>query len=239
MSLETKVLDLGQQTYDAAWIKQQEVLRQRMFGEIDDTLILVEHPPTITFGINPEWNVLKVPEEVLQKRGIAFHRRTSRGGGSAYLGPGQLVGYVHAEIAQYGGVLKFMKMLEEVMIRTAADFNIFIQRHDTMNPTTDKPYRATWYTVGDKKYVLCTKGIGVQGTSKGGQYTHHGFCLNVQKNDSYFDLIDPCGFPISEVQPISMEEILGKQIAMAEVKQAVARNFKKVIMEARQPYVTA
>src|SRR3989344_3732366 len=157
MSLEMKVLDLGQQTYDVTWIKQQEVLRQRISGEIDDSLILVEHPPTITLGIHPQWNILKVAEQVLQERGIAFHKRTSRGGGSAYLGPGQLVGYVHAEIAQYGGVLKFMKMLEEVMIRTAADFNIPVQRQDTMNPTTDKPYRATWYVVDGKNYVLCTK----------------------------------------------------------------------------------
>lgn len=239
MSLETKVIDLGKQTYDAVWMKQQEVLKQRMSGTIGDSLLLVEHPPTITLGIHPQWNKLKVPEEVLQQRGITFHKRTSRGGGSAYLGPGQLVGYVHAEITQYGGVLKFMKMLEEIMIRTAGDFNIPVQRHDIMNPTTDKPYRATWYIIGDQKYVLCTKGIGVQATVEGRQYTHHGFCLNVRKNDSYFDLIDPCGFPITEVQPISMEEILGKQVSMEEVKQAIAKNFQRVMMEARQEHVTA
>lgn len=239
MSLEMKIVDLGQQTYATAWVKQQEMLQKRVAGEIDDSLMLVEHPPTITLGIDPKWNKLKVPEATLQERGVAFHSKTSRGGGSAYLGPGQLVGYVHAEIAQYGGILRFMKMLEEVMIRTAADFNIPVQRHDTMNPTTDKPYRATWYVADGKNYVLCTKGIGVQSTTKGGKYTHHGFCLNVSPNTTYFDLIDPCGFPISEVQPISMEEILGSKVPMAEVKESVARNFKNVLMEARQQYVPA
>jgi lipoate-protein ligase B len=61
-----------------------------------------------------------------------------------------------------------------------------------------------------------------------GSYTHHGFCLNVNKNQSYFDLIDPCGFPVEEVKPISMEEINGEVINYLDVKNKIVENFKEV-----------
>ena len=64
-------------------------------------------------------------------------------------------------------------------------------------------------------------------------YTHHGFCLNVRKNESYFDLIDPCGFPVNEVKPISIEEILKKEVPMQQVKDAITKSFKEVIKEDR------
>lgn len=229
MTLELKVLDLGNKSYEETWKIQQAYLEQRKRNEIPDTLLLVEHNPTITFGSNDKWNVLHVPHEELEKRKIAFHK-SRRGGGAAYLGPGQLVGYTIMDIQPYGGILSFMKMLEETMILTAKDFGINIQRYDVMNPTTEKPYRATWYRNG-KDYVLCTKGIGVK-LSNGRMYTHHGFCLNVNENNTYQNLIDPCGFPSKEVMPISMAEILKKQMEMSQVKQSVERNFKSVFQNA-------
>ena len=113
--LEMEVLDLGKTRYSEAWEVQRGLLQLRLRGRIDDTLILVEHHPTITFGQSEKWNVLNVPFETLKERGIDFHR-SERGGGAAYLGPGQLIGYPIMDIAPYGGVYNFMRKLEEVMI---------------------------------------------------------------------------------------------------------------------------
>lgn len=226
MSLDFKILDLGDISYQDAWKIQQEFFEKRQIGEVPDTLIFAQHPPTITLGSNKEWNTVKVPESEIRKRGIELYN-AKRGGGAAYLGPGQIVGYTIMDIHPYGGVLNFMKMLEEVMIKTSKNFGIDVDRYDVMNPTTDKPYRATWYRNNGNDHVLCTKGIGMR-LKGNGSYTHHGFCLNVNKNQSYFDLIDPCGFPVEEVKPISMEEINGEVINYLDVKNKIVENFKEV-----------
>lgn len=221
------IVDLGQINYAEAWRIQQEYLERRKNGEVGDTLLLVQHPPTISLGTNAKWNVLKVSPEELAERGIDFHK-SKRGGGAAYLGPGQIVGYTIMEMTQYGGVHKFMRGLEEVMIRSSKRFGIDVQRCDTRNPSSDKPYRATWYFQNGQPRVLCTKGIGVKAGRDGLQYIHHGFSLNVHKNDSYYGLIDPCGFPIDEVRPISFEEILDRKPDMEEVKSVISEEFRNV-----------
>ncbi|MDO8555595.1 MAG: hypothetical protein Q7R96_00285 [Nanoarchaeota archaeon] len=229
MSLEVQIIHLGKMSYQDAWSEQQRYLELRKQGLIDDTLLLVEHPPTISLGKNEEWNKLHYAVDVIKARGMQVVH-SERGGGAAYLGDGQLVGYVIANILPYGGVLPFMQLLEEVMIRSAEEFNISVRRHDTRNPTTDKPYRATWFERDGKFYVLCTKGIGVQ-SFDGGYFSHHGFCLNIAKNHSYFDVLDPCGFPVADVPPISMEEILGKSVDMDTVKDVVSRQFRKLFKQ--------
>jgi lipoyl(octanoyl) transferase len=225
MSLELNILDIGKTTYAEAWEIQKRLFEQRKMEQIPDTLILAEHTPTVTLGLNKKWNSLHVTPEELKRMGIAYHE-SDRGGGTAYLGPGQLVGYPIMNISPYGTVLSFMRLLEDVMIKTAGDFDIPVERYDVMNPTTEKPYRATWYRNG-KNHVLCTKGIKSQ-IFNGGNYTHHGFCLNVNQNTSYYHLIDPCGFPISEVSPISMQEIKGQEMEMGKVKESIVRNFREV-----------
>lgn len=234
MNLELKVVELGKTSYEEAWKIQKEMLERRERGLIPDTLILTEHEPTITFGLDKKWNSLKVPKEELSKRGITFYEETRRGGGAAYLGPGQLIGYTIINIKPLGGILRFMQMLEEVMIKTAGDFGVTVSRYDVKNPTTDKPYRATWYRNG-RDYVLCTKGIGVE-MKENGMYTHHGFSLNVNPNKSYLDLIDPCGFPTSEIEPISLAEAISKQnhykqisiVDLKEVRKSIIKNFLEV-----------
>ncbi len=225
-----RVFDLGRKSYQETWQMQQDLLEERMRGEIDDTLLLVEHDPTISFGLNKEWNTLHVPVHSLTQQGIAF-AQSSRGGGAAYLGPGQIVGYVLMDIAPYGGPLPFLRLLEEVMIRTVHAYGISVQRADAMNPTTDKLYRATWYVHEGKPSVLCTKGIGVRHRN-GGQYTHHGFALHVNRVEpSYFHLIDPCGFPLEQVKPLAMSEILGRPLPLQNVKQTLISHFQTVLSE--------
>ena len=231
MSLDNKlnIIDIGNISYEEAWRKQREFLDKRIQNSIPDTLLLVEHPPTITFGSgSDEWNKLKVDREELTKYGIDFYGRTDRGGGAAFLGPGQIVGYT---IMQWPDlqVFSFMRRLEDVMIRTAMNFGIEVSRVDAMNPTTDKPYRATWFKQNGSYKVLCTKGIG---TTRSGtfMYTHHGFALHVNNahNIPYTKLINPCGFPEDETGPISMQTILGKEVDMQDVKKVLAKKFAEV-----------
>ncbi len=142
MTLDLLVQDLGKISYGEAWEIQKDFFEKRKLGKVSDTLLFAEHPPTITFGINNEWNVLHVSQEELKSRGIEFFK-ADRGGGAAYLGPGQLVGYTIMDIKPYGNVLQFMRLLEDVMINTASDFKIKVGRYDVKNPKTEKPYRAT------------------------------------------------------------------------------------------------
>ncbi len=231
MSLDEtiQVIDLGEKSYADSLDFQLGLLEKRKKYEKKDSLILVEHPPTITLGSDDKWNVVHASEDEIAKNGIAFHKRNngkrweSRGGGAAYLGPGQLVGYVIMDISQFG-IFNFLRMLEEVMIQTAKDFDIGINRVDRLNPSTDKLYRATWYQKDGKDYVLCTKGIGIK-SDKGKLLTHHGFALNVNEGRSFYDLIDPCGFPKTDVEPISMQKILGKELDLNKVKANVVKNF--------------
>jgi lipoyl(octanoyl) transferase len=227
MSLDFKLLDLGRTNYERVYSQQIDLFRQRMTGTIGDCLILTEHDPVITLGTNEKWNKVHVTPEKVGQYGIGYVQ-SDRGGGTAYLGPGQLVGYTIMNIGVYGGVLHFMKMLEETMIRTSNDFGIKVERRDTHNPTTDKPYRATWYMGDGNPKVLCTKGIKVA-MSGSGMYTHHGFALNVNRpNENYFHFVDQCGFPSSDVEPVYMSDILGKELNWEEVKDSVVRNFTNV-----------
>ncbi len=239
MNLENRleVIDLGNVSYEEAWEIQKKELQRRIDEETSDTLILVEHPPTITFGIsNSNWNKLKVDTSELKKYNIAFHERTERGGGAAFLGPGQIVGYTIMKWRQ-PGIRKLMVSFEEVMIKTAEDFDIPITRVDTMNPTTDKPYRATWFKQDGKYKVLCTKGIGTE-TRGEWIYTHHGFALNVNNSHDipYTELIDPCGFPVSETSPISMQTILGRELDLQKVKDRLVYRFSEVFNKKEVDY---
>lgn len=233
MNLEEsiQIIDLEKRSYKDSLDIQLDLVEKRKKDEVKDTLILVEHPPTITLGSDDKWNVVHASDEEIAKLGVALHKRNngnwaSRGGGAAYLGPGQLIGYTILDITEYGP-LNFLRKLEEVMIRTAKDFDIDVRRVEKMNPSTDKLYRATWYQKDGKNYVLCTKGIGIK-TEKERLISHHGFALNVNDGKNFYGLIDPCGFSKKEIEPITMQSILGREINLKYVKESVVKNFGEV-----------
>ncbi len=234
MSLEEQIrfIDAGKLSYAKGWKLQQDLIERRAKGEIPDTVVFAEHPPTITLGSDDKWNVLHVSEKSLQEQGIDFAKST-RGGGAAYLGPGQLIGYVIIDLNKFGGPLNFLRALEDVMISTTKDFGIEVTRQDSRNPTTDKLYRATWYMNNGQPHVLCTKGIGVRlSTKPGAPYvSHHGFSMYINKETDYFHLIDPCGFPASEVTPISMSQILGNNISIDQVKEKIKQRINEIFSQ--------
>jgi lipoyl(octanoyl) transferase len=241
LSLELRVIDLGTVSYQEAWEVQKRLQEERLRNERPDTLVLVEHPPVVTLGKDEKWNVLKKPRKDFAQRGIDIVD-AKRAGGAAYLGPGQLVGYTIMDMAPYGGVRNFLVTVEQAMIQTARDYGIEVRRHDTRNPSTEKAYRATWYEQDGQFYVLCTKGVGCKLNLRGEKVRYgdlelspmvanHGFALNVGTNETYFDLIDPCGFPVEQIRPISIEGIIGRKPDMITVKQRVVEHFKELFLK--------
>ena len=166
---------LGRVAYPAAWSWQRELFLARLDAEITDALMLLEHPPTYTLGRRALEEDLVFDESQRLARGISLFK-VDRGGRATYHGPGQLVGYPILELGERYDVLKYLRKLEEVLIRTARDLGIAARR--------DREHTGVW--VGSNKLgaigVKITRGI-----------TMHGFAFNVSTDLSMFEGIIPCG----------------------------------------------
>ena len=210
--------DLGLQPYGPVWEMQENRLQKTIDAKLaarenrqirpEHHLFLVEHqPPVFTLGKSGDASHLLAAEDFLKQQGIEFFR-TNRGGDITFHGPGQIVGYPILDLDQvYTDIHRYLRELEEVIIRTLADFGIAdAGRKDGLT--------GVW--VGNEK--LCA--IGVR-TSR--WVTMHGFALNVNTDLRYFDFIVPCGIRDKAVG--SMKKILGRDCDMEEVKQSLLRNF--------------
>src|SRR3954467_684468 len=124
------VLHLGSIDYGTAQDLQKSLVALRKSGQIGDVLLLLEHTPVITLGRNAKDNNIIVPRELLASKGVEVFE-CDRGGDVTFHGPGQLVAYPIFDLFGYMpriGAVDFMRRLEEVLIRTAADFSIACQR---------------------------------------------------------------------------------------------------------------
>jgi lipoyl(octanoyl) transferase len=206
---------LGTIDYQAALDLQKQLVEERKQGLIPDQLLLLEHPHVITLGArnhNASSNVLETPE-ALARKGVAVFE-TGRGGDVTYHGPGQLVGYPIIELPkERRDVHRYVRDLEEVLIRAVADFGITAARVPGL----------TGIWCGDEKLAA----IGVRISR---WVTSHGFALNVSTDLSHFGLIVPCG--IADKGVTSMERLLGRPVPMAEVAEAVERRFASVFQAA-------
>lgn len=200
---------LGVVEYGAAYQLQKKLQRQRMEGEIGDTLLLLEHPPTITVGKAGSIENLLVPRETLHQMGISVYF-VDRGGDATYHGPGQLVGYPILDLSLRGGDLKqYVHDLEEVLIRTLEDFSIKAGR--------DSHHVGVW--IGRKK--IASIGLSIRDW-----VTMHGFALNVCTDLEGFSLIHACGF--KDRKTASMQELLAFQPPMDQVIQRLLEHFSEV-----------
>ena len=216
------VLHLGTLDFATALKLQQRLVELRKEARIGDVLLLLEHTPVITLGRNAkEKNILAQPEDLVRSGVEVFE--TNRGGDVTFHGPGQLVGYPIFDLRGYAlpdgkrktlGAVDYVRRLEEVLIRTCADFRIPTKRVAGLT--------GVWTEVetGDEAKIAA---IGVHISHF---VTSHGFALNVNTDLSYFDLIVPCGI---EDKPVtSMSKELGKQVDPGAVAEAVSRNFGTV-----------
>ncbi|TJX14545.1 lipoyl(octanoyl) transferase LipB [Tissierella creatinini] len=208
--MKLNVLNLGKCEYNEALQIQFDMLEKRQKKEIDDTLIIVEHPAVITMGRNKGDNNLMVSEEHLDSLGIQLVKAT-RGGDVTYHGQGQIVGYPIVDLRSLGmGIKEFVDHLEEVFIKLLKDkYNIAAGRIDE--------HKGVW--VEDDK-------ITAIGLSVKHGVTMHGFAFNVNTNLSHFDLIVPCGIQGKGV--VSIEKLIGKKADFDELTNDVANYFCKI-----------
>jgi lipoyl(octanoyl) transferase len=213
---QLEVRRLGLVGYDEALALQRELVEERRAGKVPDLLLLLEHPPVITLGVRAEiarGNVVATDERLAQL-GVAVHE-TRRGGDVTYHGPGQIVGYPILDLRpDRCDVHNYVRDLEEVMIRTCADYGVSAGRIAGLT--------GTW--VGAEK-------IGAIGIRISRWITSHGFAFNVGTNLDHFKLIVPCG--ISDRGVTSLERATGRSIPMREVEDTIVRRFAEVF--ATQP----
>ena len=205
------IYELGTVPYEKALEFQENLLAKRISGEIQDSLILLEHPPTITTGRKGNTENLLVREEYLKKHGISLIH-ASRGGDITFHGPGQIVGYPILNLKNHGmDIRKHLRMIEEMIIRTLRDFDIEGRRIDGVTGVWVKRSKIASIGIAIRKWV-----------------TYHGFALNVSTNLDYFDLILSCG--ITDVRITSIGSWLGNKenVRMDDVTQSVIKNFMGV-----------
>ncbi|HUP49988.1 MAG TPA: lipoyl(octanoyl) transferase LipB [Thermoanaerobaculia bacterium] len=196
-------------TYENGMKLQQRLAEMRQRGEIDDQLLLLEHPPVITLGRGGDTTNLLASPEILRQQRVRFFE-TTRGGDITYHGPGQIVGYPIVHLGEGSrDVRKYMTRLEEVLIRTVAEYGITASRAEGK--------RGIW--VGQNKIAA----IGVRIAR---WVTSHGWALNVSTNLEHFRLITPCGLQGTGVT--SIEKETGRRVPLAEVRQVLASQFSEV-----------
>ncbi len=205
------VYKLGRVPYQKALDLQLCLLDRRRKGEIEDTLLLLEHPPTFTTGRSGNMDNLLAARDVLSKKGIHFEV-ISRGGDITFHGPGQLVGYPILDLNNMGrDIHKYLRNLEETIIVALANYGIPARRIEGVTGVWAKRHKIASIGVGVKRWI-----------------TYHGFALNVNTDLSYFDMIVPCG--IQDVQMTSIQRWLaGKQeIDMADVEKSILQAFSQI-----------
>ena len=207
---------LGRVAYARGLELQQQLVALRQAGRIPDQLLLLEHDPVFTLGRNARAANVLLPAETLRERGFELFE-TGRGGDVTYHGPGQVVGYPILELApDRRDVHRYVRDLEEVMLRTCADYGLQASR---VNGLT-----GAW--LGDEK-------IGAIGVRIARWVTSHGFAFNVGTDLSAFDLIVPCGIRGRGVT--SLERRLGRTLPLGEVMDRIAANFAAVFSAPSAP----
>ena len=201
-----QVISLGVVEYSHAWELQRELVEKVHDGSQPNTLLLLEHPHVYTRGRLSKPEHIPLTAQQLQEQGIDVVE-TDRGGQVTYHGPGQLVAYPIVNLRDWGGPLKYVRTLEQVIISALADFRIAAG--------VEQGRTGVW--VGDDKIAA----IGVK-ISRG--IAHHGFAINVNPDLSKFAQIVPCG--ITDRRVTSLAQLLGQDTPdMATVQESVARRF--------------
>ena len=196
------ILNLGFKPYKEVWDLQKELVEKRRNGQINDTLILVEHEPVYTLGKNADENHIlqHSPQDVK-----TYH--IERGCDVTFHGPGQLVGYPILDLHNYKKSISwYMRSLEQLIIDTLAEYGI----------TAERKVGLTGVWVGDEKIAA----LGVRVTR---WVTMHGFALNVTPDLIYYSSIIPCG--IFEYGVTSMAKLVTNEITVNSVKRVLTKMF--------------
>ena len=222
--MHINLLHLGRVSYQEGLAIQQQVIAARKQDLIADTLLLLEHPPVITLGRNAHRSNVIATDELLAQRGVELHE-INRGGDVTYHGPGQLVGYPIIDLrgdlpgkkGPHLGPVDYVRLLEEVPIRTCGEFGVMTQRICKLT--------GVWTMAGGSIREKKIAAIGVH-VSQG--VTSHGFALNVTTDLREFEWIIPCGLSDCEVTSLELEADAAHTPTMESAMHSTARNFGRV-----------
>jgi lipoyl(octanoyl) transferase len=207
-------LDWGRTRYEAAWRLQDQLVAQRIAGEIGDTLVFTEHDPVYTVGLRSGadthlvWN-----NDQLAREGIEVVK-TNRGGDITYHGPGQIVGYPIVDLSPRKDLHAYLRFLEDVLIESLATLGLAATRRD-----------------GKTGIWIGTRKIAAIGVAVKRWVAYHGFALNVNAHLPHFQGIVPCGISAEEGTVTSMQAELGHALDLDKVKDVLGREFWALLPE--------
>jgi lipoyl(octanoyl) transferase len=249
------LIQLGTVDYATGLRLQEQLVALRKEEKIGDVLLLLEHSPVITLGRNAKASNVVASTELLAQRGVELFE-CDRGGDVTFHGPGQIVGYPIFDLRGFArgaadalvrpgkaliqgkhlGAVDFVRRLEEVLIRTCADFAIPTKRvpgltgvwTDLAHGAADGPVRppAPGTDEGVRPSTSTEAKLAAIGVHISRFVTSHGFALNVNTDLSFFNLIIPCGITAKPVTSILQE--LGKPLDLNAVAESISRNFGRV-----------
>ena len=236
MNKKIQLQDLGNKDYKDTWEYQEKLFKTIVDVKIQNRsassqnvtlsavevptpnfLLFVEHPHVYTLGKSGDISNLLFSEKQLEAKGATFYK-INRGGDITYHGPGQIVGYPILDLENFfTDIHKYLRLLEEVIILTLAEYNIIGAR--------SKGETGVWLDVGTPfARKICAFGVRASRW-----VTMHGFALNVNANLGYFDNIIPCGIKGKAVTSMHVE--LGRAIDENEVKEKIVKHFQ-ILFEA-------
>jgi lipoyl(octanoyl) transferase len=250
------LLQLGRVPYAEGLALQARVVAARKAGLIGDTLLLLEHPPVITLGRNSSRANVLASDAWLAARNVELHE-INRGGDVTYHGPGQLVGYPIMDLrgdfpnkrGPHLGPVDFVRMLEEALIRTCADFGVMAKRipkctgvwtygggedSGQWSVVSDRSRGEVKYgdsdsaSQNDERGGMREKKLAAIGVHVSQGITSHGFALNVTTDLRDFEWIVPCGITDRGVTSLELEADAAAEPTLERAALSAARNFGRV-----------
>ena len=226
MNKQIIVKDLGHKDYKETWDYQEslfeEIVELKRKNRAENTdlptpnyFLFVEHPHVYTLGKSGHIENLLIDEAALAKKGATFYK-INRGGDITYHGPGQIVGYPIIDLENFfTDIHKYLRSLEEVIIRTLADYGIKGERSEGET--------GVWLDVG----TPFARKICAMGVRASRWVTMHGFALNVNTDLGYFDNIIPCGIRGKSVTSLNVE-LSKEKVDTEEVKRYILKHFEEI-----------
>lgn len=226
MNKQIIVKDLGHKDYKETWDYQEslfeEIVELKRKNRAENTdlptpnyFLFVEHPHVYTLGKSGHMENLLIDEAALAKKGASFYK-INRGGDITYHGPGQIVGYPIIDLENFfTDIHKYLRSLEEVIIRTLADYGIKGERSEGET--------GVWLDVG----TPFARKICAMGVRASRWVTMHGFALNVNTDLGYFDNIIPCGIRGKAVTSLNVE-LSKEKVDTEEVKTLILKHFEEI-----------
>jgi lipoyl(octanoyl) transferase len=226
MNKQIIVKDLGHKDYKETWDYQEslfeKIVELKCKNRAENTnlptpnyFLFVEHPHVYTLGKSGHIENLLIDEAALAKKGASFYK-INRGGDITYHGPGQIVGYPIIDLENFfTDIHKYLRLLEEVIIRTLADYGIKGERSEGET--------GVWLDVG----TPFARKICAMGVRASRWVTMHGFALNVNTDLGYFDNIIPCGIRGKAVTSLNVE-LSKEKVDTEEVKRYILKHFEEI-----------